>query len=201
MCRKCGIVQGLSRVLQSSAFQSNLFRAKMSKQDINTMKARHTWNPTGLLVGSPRADDLTWHFHFQMNPSYLFGSFRAALRGLPGAVDSRRASGRGLGVNVFGHVDVIVQQHLLLHPPSWATGERGGGLSVPRLRQLLLASPAAAPAVSLRASGRLDAATAAVSGQEGWKRRREKVECNGNIGSRELWYSLWIRKNYSFIHH
>lgn len=82
------------------------------------MKAGHIGNPIGLLVGSPRADVLTRHFHFQMNPSYLFGSFRAALRGVPGAVDSWRASGRCLGVNVFGHVDAIVQQHLLLHPPS-----------------------------------------------------------------------------------
>lgn len=99
--------------------------------------------------------------------SYLFGSFGAALRTVPRAVSGSRASGWYLGVDIFGHVDVIVQQHLLLCARSGATGRGGRGLSVTRLRELLHASPAAAPAVSLQASTRLRAATAAVGGQEG----------------------------------
>lgn len=99
--------------------------------------------------------------------SYLFSSFGAALRAVPRAVSGSWASGWCLGVDIFGHVDIIVQQHLLLHPSRGATGESRGGLSVARLRQLLQASPAAAPAVSLQASTRLGAATAAMGGQEG----------------------------------
>lgn len=98
---------------------------------------------------------------------YLFGSFRAALGAVSSTVSCSWASLWRLGVDVFGHVDVIVQQHLLLQPSSGATGECRGGLSVTRLRQLLKASAAAAPAVSLQASSRLGAATAAVGGQEG----------------------------------
>lgn len=86
---------------------------------------------------------------------------------MPRAVSGSWASGRCLGVDVFGHVDMIVQQHLLLHPSHGATGRSRGALSVARLRQLLQASPAAAPAVSLRASTRLGAAAAAMGGQEG----------------------------------
>lgn len=99
--------------------------------------------------------------------SYLFGSFRAALGAVPRAFSGSWASFWCLGVDIFGHEDIIVQQHLLPHPSRGATGESRGGLSVARLRQLLLASPAAAPAVSLQASTRLGAATAAVGGQEG----------------------------------
>lgn len=101
-----------------------------------------------------------------MHPSvsYLFGSLGAAIRAVPSAVSGSRASRRHLGTHVFGHVDIIVQQHLLLQACSRATGESGGGLSVTRLRQLLQASPAAAPAVSLQASDRLNAATATVGG-------------------------------------
>lgn len=101
--------------------------------------------------------------------SYLFGSFGAALGALPWAFSGSWASLWCLGVDVFGHVDIIVQQHLLLHPSSRPTGRSRGGLSVARLRlrQLFQASPAAAPAVSLQASTRLGAATAAVGGQEG----------------------------------
>lgn len=108
--------------------------------------------------------------------SYLFGSFGAVLGAVLWAVSATRASRRCLRVNIFGHVDVIVQQHLLLHPSSRSTGERSGGLFVPGLRELLLASPAAAPAVSLQASSRWDATTAAVRGQEGWKKRWEKQD-------------------------
>jgi len=101
--------------------------------------------------------------------SHLFCSFGAAL----GALWTRAVSGSWaslccLGVDIFGHVDIIVQQHLLLHP---TRGSRGG-LSVARLTQLLQASPAAAPAapaVSLQASARLGAAAAAAGRQEGWK--------------------------------
>lgn len=103
-----------------------------------------------------------------MHPSvsYLFGSLGAAIRAVPSAVSGSRASRRHLGTHVFGHVDIIVQQHLLLQACSRTTGESGGGLSVTRLRlrQLLQASPAAAPAVSLQASDRLKAATATVGG-------------------------------------
>lgn len=101
--------------------------------------------------------------------SYLFGSLGAALGTVPRAVSGSGASLRCLGVDVFGHVDIIIQQHLLLHSSSRPTGESRGGLSVARLRlrQLVQASPAAAPAVSLQASTRLGTAAAAVGGQEG----------------------------------
>lgn len=99
--------------------------------------------------------------------SYLFGSFGAPLGTLTRAVSGSRASLWCLGVDVFSHVDIIVQKHLLPHPPSGATGEGRRGLSVARLRQLLQAPSAAAPAVRLQASARLGAATAAVGGQEG----------------------------------
>lgn len=99
--------------------------------------------------------------------SYLFGSFGAALRAVPRAVSGIWTSEWCLGVDEFGHVYIIVQHHLLLHSSSRATGESRGGLSVARLRELLQASPATAPAVSLQASTRLGAATAAVRGQEG----------------------------------
>lgn len=99
--------------------------------------------------------------------SYLFGSFGAALGAVPGAVSGSWASLWCLGVDIFGHVDIILQQHLLLHRSCRATRESWGDLSGTRLRELLQASPAAAPAVSLLASARLGAATAAVGEQEG----------------------------------
>lgn len=104
--------------------------------------------------------------------SYLFGGLGAALRAISRASVSSWASWCCLEVNIFGHVDIIVQQHLLLHPSGGAPGDGSGGLSVTRLTQLLLASPAAAPAVSLQA--RLYAATAAVGGQEGYKWKAER---------------------------
>ena len=87
--------------------------------------------------------------------SYLFGSLGAALRAVCGAVSGSRAPLWCLGVDVFGHVDIIVQQHLLLHPSGEATGgSRGGagGVSVTQLWELLHAFPAASPVVGLRAS-------------------------------------------------
>lgn len=104
-----------------------------------------------------------------LSASYLFGSFGAALRTLPRTVGGGRAPLRCLRVDILGHVDVVVQQHLLLHPCGRATGGSGGGggLSLTRLRELLQAPPAAAPAVSLQASARLGAAATAVGGQEG----------------------------------
>lgn len=100
--------------------------------------------------------------------SYLFCSFGAALRARwPGAVSGSRGSLCLLQVDIFGHVDIIVQQHLLPRPSGGATGGRGGGLSVAKLRKLLQAPTAAAPALGLQAAARLDAATAAVGGQEG----------------------------------
>lgn len=72
-----------------------------------------------------------------------------------------------LGVYIFGHVDIIVQHHLLFHSYSRGTLKSRGGLSVARLGELLQASPATAPAVSLQAYPRMGAATAAVRGQEG----------------------------------
>lgn len=97
--------------------------------------------------------------------SHLFGSCGAALGAGPRAVGGSWTFLWGLRVDIFGHVDIIVQQHLLLHSSSIATGGSRGGLSVARLRQLLQATSAAAPAVSLQASTRLSAATA--GGQEG----------------------------------
>lgn len=87
---------------------------------------------------------------------YLLSSPGAASRAVPGAFrgggggsGGRRAAGCHLRVDVFCHVDAIVQQHLLPH----AGGESRGGVPVPRLRQLLQASSAAAPAVGLQAAG------------------------------------------------
>lgn len=106
--------------------------------------------------------------------AYLFGSLGAALRAVPRTVGGGRAPRWHLETHVFGHVDIIVQQHLLLQACSRATGESSGGLSVPGLRQLLQAPPTAAPAVSLQASSRLNAATATVGGEEGCKWREGK---------------------------
>lgn len=84
---------------------------------------------------------------------YLLRRPGAAGRAVPGALSSgcgggRRAAGWHRRVDVFCHVDTIVQQHLLPH----AGGESRGGVPVPKLRQLLQASPAAAPAVGLQAA-------------------------------------------------
>lgn len=126
---------------------------------------------------------------------YLLSSPGAASRAVPGALGGggggsggRRAAGCHLRVDVFCHVDAIVQQHLLPH----AGGESRGGVPVPRLRQLLQASSAAAPAVGLQAAGAwLDAATAAMRGQEGWYRqegrRGEGMEGCGK--RRSVWYT------------
>lgn len=86
---------------------------------------------------------------------------------MPRAVSGIRTSEWCLGVDIFGHVDIIVQHHLLFHSSSRATGESRRRLSVARLGELLQASPATASAFSLQAYTRLGAATAAVRGQEG----------------------------------
>lgn len=86
--------------------------------------------------------------------SYLFGSLGAAFRAMPGTFTASRASRRRLGLDVFSHVNAVVQHHLLLGC------SRGS-----RLRQLLQAPTAAAPALGLQASAGVGAA--AVGGPEG----------------------------------
>lgn len=109
--------------------------------------------------GSPSGQKPPFLWHPSV--SYLLGGFGAALGALPWAVFCSWASRWSLGVHIFGHVDVIVQQNLLLGSCSGATGER---------RQLFVAAPAAASAVSLQAPTRLKASTATVGWQEGCKR-------------------------------
>lgn len=88
-------------------------------------------------------------------PPYLFGSLGAAVGASPGTFTGGRASYWGLVLDIFSHVNTVVQQHLLLR--------RSCGT---RLRQLLQAPAAAAPAVRLQASA-VGAARASMGGQEG----------------------------------
>lgn len=107
--------------------------------------------------------------------SCLFSGLGAALRAVPRAVFSCRASCRSLGVDIFGHVDIIVQQHLLFGP-SRGTGRRSYGVLVSTLslRHLFQTSPAAAPAVCLQDPSSLGAAAAAVGREEGYDGRERK---------------------------
>lgn len=88
--------------------------------------------------------------------SDLFGSFGAAAGALPWTLAGGRASYWCLVLDIFSHVNTVVQQHLLLRC------SRGA-----HLRQLLQAPPAAAPAVRLQASAGVGAARASMGGQEG----------------------------------
>lgn len=199
---------GLQRFPFRIANQANSFGGKGSICQVVTPTNLLTNQSMRWLLTEPRMPltRLSLCIYLLSSPGAASRAVRGALGGGGGSGGGggggggRRAAGCHLRVDVFCHVDAIVQQHLLPH----AGRESRGGVPVPRLRQLLQASPAAAPAVGLQAAGAwLDAATAAMRGQEGWYRqegrRGEGMEGCGK--RRSVWYTWSHVGGFSYIWH